>query len=235
MSADAMHRRMRRRPGSSRSQLVAKYHARGHRLFNLWYQYSPKLDRDIILSSDAAFDHFCWLEGDPNVRTYALDPQPLSLCVDDQLMDACFDVRVELRVGRAQLRDLDSRCDGETQSTEAKRSLAQQAGFEYLRVDRSLLRQHHQLIANWRRALSFIAAARDHQLSSFHNDLSGAMRHEPSMTIGGLLLHTEDEAQSLMLATIFRALQEGWLQSNMDEAALSRSTRIYRPEHAYEQ
>jgi hypothetical protein len=53
--------------GPGRSRLRQAQGARRHGLFNLWYHYSPRLRRDVVLKSDVEFAHFGWLEGEPNV------------------------------------------------------------------------------------------------------------------------------------------------------------------------
>lgn len=59
-------------PGRSRLRKIAG--ERGRQSFNIWYHYSPRLRRDVVLRSDVEFEHFCFVEGDEAVSRYELEP-----------------------------------------------------------------------------------------------------------------------------------------------------------------
>lgn len=92
--------------GPGRNRLLRTQKARGHSLFNIWYHYSGRLRRDVILKSDVEFDHFCWLEGDSRVLRYELEPDPVIVDVQGEPARTQFDARVYLRDARPQLREV---------------------------------------------------------------------------------------------------------------------------------
>ena len=92
--------------GPGRSRLRQAQGGRRHGLFNLWYHYSPRLECDVVLRSDVEFDHFCWLEGEPNVLRYELEPPPIMVAIGEESRSTQFDTLVEFRRGRPQLREI---------------------------------------------------------------------------------------------------------------------------------
>jgi len=104
--AEHASKRRKKRFGPARSDLLDKHAARGHQHFNLWYHYSARLQRDLIFSSDAEFEHFCWLEGDPQVLTYEPQPEPLTVAIGSNVHRTQFDACVELRGQRPELREV---------------------------------------------------------------------------------------------------------------------------------
>jgi hypothetical protein len=92
--------------GPGRSRLRQAQGARRHGLFNLWYHYSSRLQRDVVLKSDVEFAHFCWLEGDPSILRYELEPDPVIVAMGTESRRTQFDALVEFRAGRPQLREI---------------------------------------------------------------------------------------------------------------------------------
>lgn len=234
-AADRTSGRRKKRFGPARSDLLGKHVARGHQHFNLWYHYSPRLQRDLILSSDAEFEHFCWLEGDPQVLTYDLQPEPLIVAVGSDVHRTRFDARVQLRGQRPQLREVKELDVGltvrEEHQREAQLIAANQAGFDYRRITRADLDQHRQLIQNWRRALAFIAACRDLVLSPFCEELLARVRDCPHTTLGKLLVGTDPALESIYLGATFLAVQRRLLLSDLDSAPLCTSTKLWAEPH----
>lgn len=220
--------RKRRRFGPQRSDLLDKQAARGHRHFNIWYHYSARLQRDLIFSSDAEFDHFCWLEGAPQVLTYELQPPPVTVAVGADVHRTQFDARVEFRNQPAELREVKESEEElsvrEEHQREAQTIAAERAGFVYRRITRVDLDAQRQLIHNWRRALAFLAAARHLVLSPFRDELMRSFRSQPRMKVQDLLRGTDPALQSIYLAACFSALQAHLLTSDLDRAPLCMAT-----------
>lgn len=97
-----------RRPpfGGKKALVQGASRRRGRQPFNVWYHYSARLQRDVIMSSDVELDHFYWLEGDSEIEAYELQPEPSLVMVQDQVQQTQFDALVRLRGGRAQLREV---------------------------------------------------------------------------------------------------------------------------------
>jgi hypothetical protein len=222
--------------GPGRSQLRKAQSARQHGLFNLWYHYSPRLQRDVVLKSDVAFAHFCWLEGDPSVLRYELDPDPVIVASGTDSRRTQFDALVEFRTGRPQLREIRSdeskASPREVVQCEAQESAASAAGFDYLPITRAALAPHDQLIRNWRCALAFQAACRELILDPYCAEIFSILKVRRRSTIENALRQTDPVTRPIHLAALFRSLQEGVLASDLDSQPLCATTQVWVPESA---
>ncbi len=209
---------------------------RGRMPYNIWYVFSPKTKRDYILESDTALDHFFLLEADPTVESYEIHPETMTAMAGQEVRRTQFDVLVKLRSGRPQLRDL--RTDAheevspshrESERRATREAIASQAGFDYLVVDEPSLKAHYLLICNWRRAVAFLAAAREISLDSYRNEIMAAVARNGAAEIGRLLEGTAKADEPLYLAAIFERLQHSALVSDLHLKPLSMLTRISFP------
>lgn len=228
---------LRRRFGPGRSRLRQAQGARRHQLFNLWYHYSPRLRRDVVLKSDVEFAHFCWLEGDASVLRYELEPAPIIVAIGPESHRTQFDALVEFRGGRAQLREVKT-AEGnlsarEVTQREAQERAAQAAGFDYVRITRESLAPHAQLIRNWRCALACQASCRELVLKSQCVELVARVRAEGLTTFEGALRHTDAAMRSIYLAALFRCLQEAELASDLHSKPLCAASQIWIPEPSH--
>jgi len=230
--------RSKKRFGPQRSDLLDKHAARGRQHFNLWYHYSARLKRDLIFSSDAEFEHFCWLEGDPKVLTYELQPAPLIVAVGSDVHRTQFDARVERRGARPEFREVKETdvepSIREQHQTEAQLIAANRAGFDYRRITRADLDEHRQLIQNWRRALAFLAACRDLVITPFRDELMSRFRDRPHTTLGELLLGTDPALHPVYLSASFSALQNNLLTSDLSSTPLCANTKLVLRDDSHE-
>lgn len=226
----------RRSFGARRSTLLKASAQRRHRLYNIWYQYSSRLRCDVVLPSDAHFDHFCCLEGDESIAGYQLNPTPLTFAGGDQLDEFKFDAQVTLREGRPQLHEI-GRDENHLRAlprSQRKSEAAEAAGFDYVAVTPAYLADHAQLVANWRRALAFLAACRDLALDPACNELAMLFRRNAQATIEEALAASKPELQSVYVAALLRSLQEGWLHSDLHLKPLCLETRVWVAEVSHE-
>ena len=217
--------------GPGRSRLRQAQGARRHGLFNLWYHYSSRLRRDVVLKSDVEFDHFCWLEGEPNVLRYELEPAPVMVAIGEESRRTQFDAFVEFRRGRPQLREI--KTDEANLSTreivqrEAQERAATTAGFEYMRITREDLAKHVQLIRNWRCALAYLAACRELVLEPHCAQLLDILQVQGRSTFELALRQTDPALRPIYLAALFRCLQEARLGSDLDAKPLSAASQVW--------
>lgn len=224
--------RSRRSFGPARNRLLRAQQGRGRSLFNLWYHYSGRLKRDVILRSDVEFDHFCWLEGSPEVLRYELEPEPVILSVEAQPTRTQFDAWVQLRgASRPQLREIkdseETLTPRERVQREAQERAAVAAGFDYVRITRTDLLPHQQLIRNWRSALAFIAAARELVLTPYRAELSRSLQRARRVSLESLLAGTDPALRPIYLAAVFAALQECAFSSDLERQPLCAATTIW--------
>lgn len=220
--------------GPGRNRLLRAQQARGRSLFNIWYHYSARLRRDVILRSDVEFDHFCWLEGDPQVLRYELEPDPVIVVVQGEPARTQYDALVYLRDGRTQLREVK---DSEEQLTprehiqrQAQEKAASAAGFDYVRITRADLIPSQQLIQNWRTALAFLAACRELVLSSYCDELQRKLRKIRRADLETLLAGSDPALRSVYLAALFTCLQDGSFNSDLDCKPLCAASVVWLTE-----
>jgi hypothetical protein len=224
--------RDKRYPFGGRSNLPAQAVAdRGKRLNNIWYQFSPSNQRDYIFSSDAEFDDFHWLEGDPTVESFTLQPSPTIVPIGGDLQKTQFDALVFPRQGRPQLREVKEWFDPtdirEQQQFEAQKLVSADAGYDYVRISRVDLDQNIQLIRNWRCAIAHMAACRKIALSPYRNELSLLFTKLERTTIEGALSHTDPLLKPVYLAALFYCLQSDWLCSDLALKPLCFNSTIW--------
>lgn len=217
--------------GPGRSRLRQAQGARGGKLFNLWYHYSPRLRCDVVLKSDVEFRHFCWVEGDPAVSRYELEPEPVIITVGAQPQRTQFDALVELRSGRPQLREIKtsetSLSVRELHQREAQERAAVAAGFDYVRITQEDLDQHRQLICNWRCALAYQAACRDLVIEPHCSELIEIVTRARRVSLDEVLKYTNPDLRPVYLAALFRCLQEARLASDLDTKPLCAASLIW--------
>jgi len=224
----------RRRFGPGRSKLRSAIKARGRRIHNLWYLYSPRLKRDVVLRSDAEFAHFCFVEADPTVLRYELEPPPVTVVVGDEAMRTQFDAFVEFRGAPPELREIktseDSLSGNEERQRVAQQIAAAKAGFRYVRITKADLAAHAQLIRNWRCAIAFQAACREDLLTPFEDKLLTSAGTLRNCSLEELLQDTEPGLRSKYLAALFSLIQNAKLHSDIAAMPLSGATRLWTPE-----
>ena len=217
--------------GPGRSRLRQAQGARRHGLFNLWYHYSSRLRRDVVLRSDMEFAHFCWLEGEPNVLRYELEPAPFMTAMADESRQTQFDALVEFRRGRPQLRGIktdDANLSArETVRREALERAAATAGFDYMHVTQEDLASHGQLIRNWRCALAYLAACRELVLEPHCAELMNILEVQRRSNVEVALRKTDPTMRPIYLAALFRCLQEARLASDLDSKPLCAASQVW--------
>lgn len=107
------------------------------------------------------------------------------------------------------------------------REAAEAAGFDYVAVTSAYLADRAQLLANWRRALAFLAACRELALDPLCNELALYFRNKEQASLEEVLATTKPQLQSVYVAALLRSLQEGWLRSDLNLKPLCLETRVW--------
>jgi hypothetical protein len=224
----------RRRFGPGRSILRQAARDRGLSQNNLWYHYSARLDRDVVLKSDVEFDHFCWVEADPRVLRYELEPASVAVVIDQKVVRTRFDAFVEFRAGPPEVREIkcseDALVESERQQRAAQTVAAADAGFRYVRITKADLAKHLRLIHNWRYALAHQAACRGLNLKAQESELIDLVRRKDRFTLEELLVGTDPALRLRYLAALFNCLQTARLCSDLDTNSLCAASQIWMPE-----
>lgn len=224
----------RRRFGPGRSFLRQAVRERGRRAHNLWYHYSPRLQRDVILKSDVEFAHFCWVEADPQVSRYQLEPPAVTVVVGTEAVRTRFDAFVEFRAAPPELREIkvaeESLSESEVKQKAAQVQAATDAGFRYVRITKQDLAPHALLIRNWRCALAHQAACRGLLLAPFEEEILAAARLSKNSSLEELLRKTNPDLRGRFLAALFGLLQTARVHSDISTKPLCAATRLWLPE-----
>lgn len=177
------------------------------------------------------FAHFCWLEGEPNVLRYELEPAPFMTAMADESRQTQFDALVEFRRGRPQLRGIktdDANLSArETVRREALERAAATAGFDYMHVTQEDLASHGQLIRNWRCALAYLAACRELVLEPHCAELMNILEVQRRSNVEVALRKTDPTMRPIYLAALFRCLQEARLASDLDSKPLCAASQVW--------
>jgi hypothetical protein len=222
-----------KRFGPSRNSLLSAQQIRGRRIYNIWKHYSARNGKDVILKSDAEFDHFCWVEGDEEISSYELEPEPLVVLVNNQPTRTQFDALCMMRTGSPKLREIsdnDELLDArKLLQREAQIEAARRIGYEYERITRETLEQHSILIDNWRRALSDLSACRHLVLQPLCDQVMRILERHSPCALEAVLCDTDPVYRSNYLAAIFRCLQRGQLRSDLSSKPLSARSLVWLP------
>lgn len=219
-----------------RGKLAAAFGQRNHNASNLWYVYSPRTNSDWVLRSDLEWDHFVLAESDPLIKSVDFNPEPVVGTLDDgvpyrTILDAVVtyvDGTVEWREIKPAASSNGREATRTARQLQAQTAAAIAAGVRYSRWSEIELHANPVRLANWRRAVSWMAGARDYSLALQSTELGGYLRLRTSLTLADLQQLVGDAAFPLFVAAAFRAIQRGDIASDLDQRPLSRNS-ILRP------
>lgn len=215
-----------------RGKLAAAYGQRGVAPNSLWYVYSPRTQTDWVLRSDLEWDHFVLTESDPNIATCNYLPERHSLAFEGEQMDVPVDAIVTYRDGSIEWREIRFAGKETDEATPTALQLSQRiaagrhVGIAYRLWTEDTIRRNHMLLANWRRVIAWMTAARDRSLSGYQEELARAFKSEGVLTLGQIEAMFGEASFGLYAAAAFRELQQGMYSSDLDEMPLSLHTVI---------
>ncbi len=162
-----------KRPGARlgtrlRGALADAYGARGHRMSNLTFVYSPKARVDVVLRSTLEFGHFLLCEGSPKVASVVYNGGAQAGVVDGRVVMTEFDAVVTLISGEVEYREVkpsDVLADPElgradTQLT-ARDAIAVYEGGSHVVMTEREIYANPLFIRNWNRVLPWLSQVRD--------------------------------------------------------------------------
>lgn len=214
-----------------RGKLAAAYGQRGTGPNSLWYVYSPRSQRDWVLRSDLEWDHFVLAESDPTIASCSYEPSQQSLPSNGKLLDIPVDAIITYADGGVEWRRVRFASTPEEAVLpdghyEQCVDAAKQVGVTYKLWTEETIRKNGVLLANWRRAIAWMAAARDRSLAAYQTDLQRAIQSESKLTLAQIETMFGEAMFALYVATAFRELQRGVYISDLDALPLSLQTVI---------
>lgn len=220
-----------------RAQLLEKYRLRGHQYSNLWLFYSPKTQRDWVATGDLHFDHAIWMESDPQVKSYDLSPPEIPTRLATERGNTKLDAVVQLRDARVEWRriipdDAATQTPGDPKEQQCERQAACAAGVDYRIVTEADIWSNSQLIFNWRRVVSFLAAVRDVPMAETRSNVALTLQRIRSGTLRDLLTTVDPAEHPRFLAALFGLHQDGICAMDLDQHALSLASRFWLAEES---
>lgn len=216
-----------------RGKLAAAYGQRGVGPNSLWYVYSPRSQCDWVLRSDLEWDHFVLAESDPTITSCSYEPIQNSVPLGGYMLDVPVDAVITYNDGSVEWRRI--RFAGKERDDVSDVALkldehiaaAKQAGVTYKLWTEETIRRNPLLLGNWRRAIAWMAAARDRPLSAYQEELHRALRAKSALTFAQIETMFGEPSFGLYAAAAFSGLQRGTYVSDLDVAPLSLKTTLH--------
>lgn len=199
------------------------------RLQNLWAVRTFDGTR-VVLASDVALEHFFFTEGDPTVATvqYPSEQAPEMLSWEGVYFDALVsfrDGRRECRhVRRASIEPISLR---HSERLKAAQAAAWHLGATYAQITASELDGAKQRIRNWMRLMAAHRRCSHRPLEVLEKLLAAYLTRAGETTLDGLLSWVPEESDALKIAAAALLLRKRLIASDLDEATLSRHTRLW--------
>ena len=217
-----------------RGKLATAYGQRGTFDCGLWYVYSPRTNSDWVLKGDLEWDHFILAESDPRIQAINYAPSPIRVELDDgTVYQTTFDATVTYTDGSLEWREVKFADEFDSveqvrneRQREAQEKAARNAGVTYMRWSENEIRSNMQRLANWRRIIPWLAAARGRSLVNQQIDLTAYFSHRHSATLGEIEAQWGEPAFPLYAAALFRGMQQGHYLSDLDAKPLSTLTHV---------
>jgi hypothetical protein len=153
--------------------------------------YSPRTNTDWVLRSDLEWDHFVLTESDPSIATCSYQPERHSIAFDGEQLDMPVNAIVTHRDGAIEWRQIRFAGKEADHASPAALQISQRiaaakhAGITYSLWTEDTIRHNHMLLANWRRVIAWMAAARDRSLAVHQEELARAFKSEGALTLAG--------------------------------------------------
>lgn len=216
-----------------RRLLKEKYKARGNGVSNLWLVKSYRMQKQWVLSSDAEYLHFLWVEFDPNVIRFDLAPEEIIVNIGQEYVKTQFDGVVTLKGGRLECREIKADVDGKEQDVrtllqrEAQTRASTLLGGTYVRLFGTVLVKKAHAIANSMRMLRTIHAAENFALEEHRQSIYLRVnRATAGLSIGEILERWSSEESPLALAALFQLLSRQQVLIKIDDAPICLATKV---------
>lgn len=214
-----------------RGKLAASYGHRGKALNSLWYVYSPRTKRDWVLRSDLEWDHFFIAEFDLDIARCDYAPDNRTVALPDGNVDVPVTVVVTYKTGEIGYRHIFYSQDDRKRSSDPKQvarliELASTAGMRYESWTEIDIRRNPVELANMRRIVAWLSAAREHSLAGYSAEIASMFRSQEKFTFADVERIFGEAAFPLYAASVFQDLLHGIYKIDIDTASLSPETVI---------
>lgn len=215
-----------------RGDLAEAYGARGHGHSKLWYGYSAKAGRDFVFRSEIEYLHFLWVESDALVEMVDYAPQKRVARIAGETYGTIVDAEL-IRAGKTIWREVKPRnAEGvadlrsNLQLLIQMKAAAGMAACHELVTEEQICAQPHR-IQNWQLVQRLLGEARYWELADYQNAVALLLRSKGSITLDEALALGDSRNSGLFAAGLFRGVQRGQFQGDIDQRPLTALTVFY--------
>lgn len=197
----------------------------------LLYVYAPKVNRDLVVSSDLEFLKLLDLEGDEDVAAYETDVDRIMASLgEDGYVGSKPDVVVQFRSSRRTMvevkyaSDLSHDLRAQLQ-TQAQAKAAAALGMDCTVYTEQDARREERFLNDWLQIVVTLAQAKDRIPPALNKQIAATVQTQHAISLGELRALGID-AWDLVFPGLFQLVQSGRLTSDLKDHPLSASTVI---------
>jgi len=211
-------------PSRQRENVIRAYRSRGKSNQQLWLVYSLKTNRDWILDSDRHLAHWIlFLETNPDVRTFNLDPDDALIVNSGTEKGPDVDAVVELTSGESEYHRLLLGASGEEDYAHAD-VLDSSGSTTVRRFVEADLSTRGQEAMRWLKVLAYCAGIRDEQQSAATQAAMTVMRGLDHGTIRDVTESMRDFDLQVALGVISRMAVLGDIALDLSSSGFTLSS-----------
>lgn len=218
-----------------RGVLSDQFHARRHQANDLIYTYSPRADADVVLRSSLEYAHFLLVESDPRMarvdyapaeRVARLCGESIATAVDVEVVD--IDGTVTWReIKYLKHREINER-EYACETWQFLNKMADGVADNFQVLTEKEIYLNPVRIRNWNRIVAWIAQARELSLGKEGQAVLALIRRRKQVRFEEMLTIGEKDRAGLFAAALFREVQKGTVESDLERAPLSPHSLFFQ-------
>jgi hypothetical protein len=217
--------------GDAKKRLREAVSNRGRAPYNIWHVYGPKANRSWALPSDLALDCFIYIESNPLIIRYELEPDAVVINVGDENHKTTFDARLYNEDGTVDYAEFkyqaeldDENAVRTVQQKEAQVEWASRTNSRRIEITDKTLLPYRQRLMNWKRILPPLVRARNTNIDCTVTDVAARLIAAKCLSIGQLLVSLPVATNPHVFAALFRLLQTNRCHADLDACPISGAT-----------
>lgn len=213
-----------------RSNVMNAHRARGRGHHGLWLVYSAKTDQHMILTSDREFVHWAvFLEANPQVKTFNIDPE-LVLSEDDvEIRATVLDAFVYLEDGTVEWHEVKAGSRNKKELSEESQLVAQAAAASlehaaYKIFNDDDLEPVAQEALRWEKALAYAEVIREYEYTACQIAVTKYLKGRKSGRVEQLVEDNPNFAPELLKGILVRLVSQGLVEIDLSQRSFGKKT-----------
>ncbi|MES2150676.1 MAG: hypothetical protein V4508_12895 [Pseudomonadota bacterium] len=187
--------------------------------------------RDWVLRSDLEWDHFFHAEFDPDIAQCDYAPVNRTILLAESRIELPVTAAITYKSGEVGYRQVRYSHDVRKRGNDPKETarLIQAAAAEGIRYEvwtEIEIRRNVVQLANWRRMVAWLSAAREHGLDWYIDEIASTFRSHQTFKLVDVEKAWGEAAFPLYAAAVFQAVRLGTYVADTDKEILSPETVI---------